>query len=131
MAGEPVRMRGTGAWGVERGDETAEAYTEDDVTVGPAGAEWRVAEIGGEGSAVVGSGSLAVRGYLSGVGGAKAAMARRRVVRSAPKPGAGRREATLDAVDACPVCRGDGWPDCESCWGRGWVWREGHGDSGG
>ena len=74
---------------------------------------------------MVGSGSLAVRGYLSRVAEAKRAMARRHVVMPAPKPGAGRG-ATLDTVDPCPNCRGDAWPDCETCWGRGWVWRGDH-----
>ena len=76
---------------------------------------------------MVGSGSLAVRGYLSRVAEAKRAMARRHVVMPAPKPGAGRG-ATLDTVDPCPNCRGDAWPDCETCWGRGWVWRDGRDD---
>lgn len=128
MAGDELRMRGAAAWEIERGGEAAEAYTRDDVAVGPDGTAWRMTEVGGDGSAVVASRSWAVRGYVAQVAEPRRARARRRVVRPAPKPGGGR-EATLDTIEACPACRGDAWPDCEGCGGRCWVWRERHGDS--
>lgn len=126
--GEQVRATGASSWRIDDGREEAESHTRDDVSLSPDGCAWVVTGRPGEKPELIATDSRQARHFLGKVVEAKQRMAHRRHVRPVPKPGA-EREATIDRIDPCPTCKGEGWPDCEGCWGRGWVWREDHDDT--
>lgn len=127
--GRKARLNGVSSWTVEDDGGTAEAVTGDRVTVDDeAGCAWEIAPLSpGKPPRVVASDSPQVAMYMQRVAATKRAMGRQLVVHAAPKPGTGRRELTLNDVEVCPECKGEGWPGCEACWGAGYVAR-GHED---
>lgn len=120
-----VDVEGASFWRVRDGAGEAEANTRDRVALDAEGCAWEIDPLAGGGKpGRVASGSREVRWFLSQVIAEKARLARRSVVRPAPKP---RREvgAQLSELVACRLCLGEAWPDCEVCGGEGWL-RPGH-----
>lgn len=119
-----VEVAGISAWRVAQDGAVQETNTRDRIALTPDGCDWRVQATTGAAAESVEIDSRQVSYFVGRVVQAKRRLAYKSRVRPpVPKPAAPKPKLPPHAKVACPLCRGEAWPDCEACAGEGWVTR--------
>ena len=122
-SGNGLVIDGHTFWRARTASNAIELTTATGIEVDPERCRWTVSTPGSRGAGEpVESRSRDVYRFMAGVLGSMQRATRRATVRPAPKPAAKPAPAIPPTAPvACPLCRGEAWPDCELCDGAGVV----------